>query len=625
MAAFVWGEGGAQMTPTEIEAQRKVAQAMMAKGMDFSPVASPWQGAARVAQAMMGGLESRQADTAAKANQEAESQLLTSIIGGGTPSASSVSTAPASPVTSAPLPSIGSTAPDSGLSDAITKVASARGVDPAYMTRLAMVESGGNPNATTSLSSAKGPFQFIDSTAQHYGLTNPTDTAASADAAARLTLDNKAALTQALGREPTPGELYLAHQQGAAGAAKILANPDAPIESVIGTRAAANNGAVPGMTAGQFANKWTSRFSDIGAPQVAQADPAALPANSHPAQGFAVPGATPPATSVNPALARAIASPYTSEGTKKILSLILTQQMSAAQKANDPLHQLQIQEARSKLTPFDAPFVDDRGNLVQRDALGKVTVLNPADKAPSTVGEYKFYADQETKAGRTPLPFGQWDIARRRSAATNVNTGTIPQGYQQVQDPVTGAISLQPLPGGPHDTSKKDQAKAESQATSTDVITNAATNIRDAIKSSNLPATGTAGAVLSNIGETGAAEVARQMAVLKSNATIENLNAMRQQSPTGGALGNVTEGEGAMLAAKAGALDMKSPHFMRDLADYERTLLRTIHGKAAGDKIFDATRKPETQPQAPAEGATAVNPQTGERLIRKGGKWVPFT
>jgi hypothetical protein len=165
---------------------------------------------------------------------------------------------------------------------------------------------------------------------------------------------------------------------------------------------------------------------------------------------------------------------------------------------------------------------------------------------------------------------------------------------------------MRPIPGGPKDTSKQDQAKAESQATSTDVITNAATNIRDAIKSSNLPATGTAGAVLSNIGETGAAEVARQMAVLKSNATIENLNAMRQQSPTGGALGNVTEGEGAMLAAKAGALDMKSPHFMRDLADYERTLLRTIHGKAAGDKIFDATRKPETQPKPTGKTSSGV-------------------
>jgi hypothetical protein len=422
---FVWGSGGAQMTPTEIEAQRKVAQAMMAKGGDYSPVQSWTQGAARVAQAMFGGLMAHDANSAAKANQEAESQLLTSIIGGGTPSASSVSTASASPVTSAPLPSVGSTAPDSGLSDAIAKVASARGVDPAYMTRLAMVESGGNPNATTSLSSAKGPFQFIDSTAQHYGLTNPTDPAASADAAARLTLDNKAALTQALGREPTPGELYLAHQQGAAGAAKILANPDAPIESVIGTRAAANNGAVPGMTAGQFANKWTSRFSDIGAPQTAQADPAALPANSQPTQGFAIPGATPPAASINPALARAIVSPYTSEGTKKILSLILTQQMAAAQKANDPLHQAQLQKLQLETANLRQTGGSKAGltPIYGEDAQGNTVVLQPTDSG--TLVQPKLPDGVKIRSGVDKIDLGT--AYQLRDKRTGQDLGIVPK------------------------------------------------------------------------------------------------------------------------------------------------------------------------------------------------------
>lgn len=604
---FVWGSGGAQMTPTEIEAQRKVAQAMMAKGGDYSPVQSWTQGAARVAQAMFGGLMAHDANSAAKTNQEAEAQLLTSILGGGAPSASP----PGTPSASTPM---GSTSIPSGNTEFVNTVmplaqqaSEKTGIDPRLITAQAILETGYGK-------SAPGNNLFgIKSHGQPGGNVLPT--------------------TEVVNGQPVrTSDSFMSYASPADSvngyADFINANQRyAPLKAARGLEAQADALGRSGYaTDPNYGKKVLQIARSLPAPTGGvQADPAALPANSQPTQGFAVPGATPPAASINPALARAIASPYTSEGTKKILSLILTQQMEAAQKANDPLHQLQIQEARSKLTPFDAPFVDDRGNLVQRDALGKVTVLNPADKAPSTVGEYKFYADQETKAGRTPLPFGQWDIARRRSAATNVNTGTIPQGFEQVQDPITGAISMRPIPGGPKDTSKQDQAKAESQATSTDVITNAATNIRDAIKSSNLPATGTAGAALSNIGETGAAEVARQMAVLKSNATIENLNAMRQQSPTGGALGNVTEGEGAMLAAKAGALDMKSPHFMRDLADYERTLLRTIHGKAAGDKIFDATRKPETQPQAPAEGATAVNPQTGERLIRKGGKWVPFT
>src|SRR5690349_13963490 len=83
--SFVWGSGGAQLTPTQIDAQRKVAQALLAQGSDFSPVASPWQGAARVAQAMLGGFEGAQADAAAKANTEYEAKLLASLMPGGTP------------------------------------------------------------------------------------------------------------------------------------------------------------------------------------------------------------------------------------------------------------------------------------------------------------------------------------------------------------------------------------------------------------------------------------------------------------------------------------------------------------------------------------------------------------
>ncbi|MGR9238092.1 hypothetical protein ACU8OH_04640 [Rhizobium leguminosarum] len=50
-------------TQGDVSDQRKrLAYAMLQQGMDTSPVQSPWQGAARLAQALMGGLEIRQAD-----------------------------------------------------------------------------------------------------------------------------------------------------------------------------------------------------------------------------------------------------------------------------------------------------------------------------------------------------------------------------------------------------------------------------------------------------------------------------------------------------------------------------------------------------------------------------------
>ena len=93
---------------------------------------------------------------------------------------------------------------------AIDAAASRYGVDPTALSVIAQLESGGNPAAQNPNSSAGGLFQFIDSTAQQYGLTDKFDPYASADAGARLARDNAASLRRAIGREPTVGELYLA-------------------------------------------------------------------------------------------------------------------------------------------------------------------------------------------------------------------------------------------------------------------------------------------------------------------------------------------------------------------------------------------------------------------------------
>jgi len=180
------------------------------------------------------------------------------------------------------------------------------GLPPGYLAKTAQVESGGNPNAQNPNSSAAGLFQFIKPTAQQYGLQNPMDPVASTDAAARLAADNKRALMQALGREPTAGELYLAHQQGAGGAVKLLANADAPAEAVVGPEAFRLNGGQPGMTAGQFAQKWTSKIDgqrQQGGVQMAQAQggpQADMPAQGGAeAQGFAIPGGAQPVNRQN--------------------------------------------------------------------------------------------------------------------------------------------------------------------------------------------------------------------------------------------------------------------------------------------------------------------------------------
>jgi hypothetical protein len=135
-----------------------------------------------------------------------------------------------------------------------------------YLERTAQIESGGDPNAQNPNSSAKGLYQFIDSTAAQYGV-DPMDPVSSTHGAARLASDNASILRTELGREPTAGELYLAHQQGAGGAAALLSNPNAPAAAVVGADAVRLNGGDANMTAGQFAQRWLDKFGEA-APQI---------------------------------------------------------------------------------------------------------------------------------------------------------------------------------------------------------------------------------------------------------------------------------------------------------------------------------------------------------------------
>jgi hypothetical protein len=139
-----------------------------------------------------------------------------------------------------------------------------------YLRRLAGVESAGGYKLTTSKSSAGGIYQFTDGTGKQYGLNSfddKNDAGKATNAAIRLTLDNYKQLKNVLGRDPTPGELYLAHQQGAGGVEKLLANPDRLAATAVGLKAVENNlpkslqGRAATMTSAEFMQYWGGKFS----------------------------------------------------------------------------------------------------------------------------------------------------------------------------------------------------------------------------------------------------------------------------------------------------------------------------------------------------------------------------
>src|SRR5690349_9392966 len=140
---------------------------------------------------------------------------------------------------------------------AIRNAARQTGADFQYLLATAQVESGLNPTASVSSSSAKGLFQFIDQTwlttlkesgpavgygryadaivqtpSGHYTVPDPAmrqqimalrdDPAANAAMAGAFTQQNAAVLRQRIGRTPSEGDLYVAHFLGAGGASQLI-------------------------------------------------------------------------------------------------------------------------------------------------------------------------------------------------------------------------------------------------------------------------------------------------------------------------------------------------------------------------------------------------------------------
>ncbi len=144
----------------------------------------------------------------------------------------------------------------------INNAAARFGVSSSYLSTTALMESSGNVNAATG--SAQGLFQFMPDTAAQYGLANPFDAQASSYAAAQLAQDNYTYLSQHLGRAPTDAELYLAHQQGAAGALGLLTHGSESAAGIVGLNAVTGNGGSANMTASDFVNMIEGKYAAAG-------------------------------------------------------------------------------------------------------------------------------------------------------------------------------------------------------------------------------------------------------------------------------------------------------------------------------------------------------------------------
>lgn len=134
--------------------------------------------------------------------------------------------------------------------------------------------------------------------------------------------------------------------------------------------------------------------------------------------------------------------------------------------------------------------------------------------------------------------------------------GSIPQGYELFQDQATGAYQMRPIKGGPEDTSKEDARAQQIKRQQADIVLDEIGLAKEIIagESALSPATGITGGIASQIDSTRAGRLKNRLETIKANIGFDKLQSMRDASPTGGALGQVSEFENRLLQAVFGSL-----------------------------------------------------------------------
>ena len=211
----------------------------------------------------------------------------------------------------------------------INAAAGKYGIDPSYLRTMAMIESGGDPNAKSSTGAA-GIYQFVKSTGKAYGLFQNGvdlrfDEAANVEAGARFARDNYDYLTKKLGRPPEPWMLYLAHQQGVGGLAQIMKAAMTGTDVSPAMRKAMDLNGGKGLSPQEFLDVWKQKYAKKEAQAngtVASADvasaakPKVTPSNDAKAAANKAVTSTPvtPATKNTPVTPVATGSPMPNAG-----------------------------------------------------------------------------------------------------------------------------------------------------------------------------------------------------------------------------------------------------------------------------------------------------------------------
>jgi hypothetical protein len=228
------------------------------------------------------------------------------------------------------------------------------------------------------------------------------------------------------------------------------------------------------------------------------------------------------------------------------------------------LPQTQYQSPFTPPAPYSAPQgnVDDYVPLLDEKALmGGMPMQAPA---PMPMGANNF--------AMPPVGDNYADIRNQPIIRADGSTLPAPANPKQAQERYAAELDIaKELAKKAPDIQEKEQKaqqRAQSKQITNDVVLNAITGAKDLVS----PSTVGVGSLLSVIPQTKARDLSAKLDTIKANIGFDKLGKMREESPTGGALGSVTQQELALLTSTLGSLDTgQSPEqFAKSLNEIEQ-------------------------------------------------------
>jgi hypothetical protein len=200
-------------------------------------------------------------------------------------------------------------------------------------------------------------------------------------------------------------------------------------------------------------------------------------------------------------------------------------------------------DGSSELQPFDP----DQEKAHFANTGSAILPLDPFTGKPVGQGAPVTMSPSERDASaRGWANYGLAKNADARAAAEG-GQGKPPAGYRWTQ-----AGGLEAIPGGPQDKSKSEQSRTEAAVNRADIVIE---KVDQALKNTGFFTTGATGAALGKVPGTTAYDLRADVETIKANIGFNELQAMREASPTGGALGQVAVQELNALQATIANLD----------------------------------------------------------------------